>query len=169
MSQVLLAYALEFEGESALSLAVSANVVRVVDGKGIRVRDLPRISGISKGLIKVALGFLQKCGCIAIVSDPASKGTKAVRLTAKGLSAQSSYFQLVGEIEKRWQERFGEDSIRDLRRSLERFVGEGTLERSPLSTGLEPYAEGWRAKVAKADTLPHYPMVTHRGGFPDGS
>lgn len=28
---------------------------------------------------------------------------------------------------------------------------------------------GWRASVRKPDTLPRYPIVLHRGGFPDGS
>jgi hypothetical protein len=29
--------------------------------------------------------------------------------------------------------------------------------------------DGWRAKVRRPTTLPHYRMVLHRGGFPDGS
>ena len=35
--------------------------------------------------------------------------------------------------------------------------------------GLQPYPDGWRAKVRAPETLPHHPMVLHRGGFPDGS
>ena len=35
--------------------------------------------------------------------------------------------------------------------------------------GLEPYPDGWRAKVRRPEALPHYPMVLHRGGYPDGS
>jgi DNA-binding MarR family transcriptional regulator len=164
-----LAFALEFEAESELSLAIGANIVRVLDEKGVRVRDLPLISGVSKEQIKIALGFLQKRGCVVIVSDPAFRTAKLARLTPKGLRAQRSYHQLVGVIEERWHARFGKDCIQELRNSLERLVGEGTLQASPLSRGLEPYADGWRASVPKPDTLPHYPMVTHRGGFPDGS
>ena len=169
LSRALLAFALEFEAESELSLAISANVVRVLDEKGVRVRDLPRISGVAKEQIKIALGFLQKRGCVVIVSDPASRTAKLARLTPKGLRAQPSYHQLVGVIEERWQARFGKDCTRELRNSLERLVREGTLPASPLSRGLEPYADSWRASLPKPDTLPHYPMVTHRGGFPDGS
>ena len=40
---------------------------------------------------------------------------------------------------------------------------------SPLFAGLEPYPDGWRAAVRPPATLPHYPMVLHRGGYPDGS
>ena len=147
LSRVLLAFAIEFERESDLSIAISANALRVLDQKGVLVRDLPRISGISKELIKVSLGFLQKRGCIAIVADPAATGRKSVRLTEKGLRAQRSYDQLVGLIEERWRARFGSDSIRDLRNSLEPLVGDGTLQRSPLSRGLEAYPDGWRASV----------------------
>jgi hypothetical protein len=169
LSRVLLAFAIEFERESDLSLAISANALRVLDGKGVLVRDLPHISGISKEMIKVSMGFLQKRGCIAIVSDSAAKGKKLARLTPKGLRARHSYYQQTGLIEEGWQARFGKNAIRGLQNLLEPLVGEGTLQRSALSSGLEPYPDGWRASVAKPDTLPHYPMVTHRGGFPDGS
>jgi len=40
---------------------------------------------------------------------------------------------------------------------------------SPLWHGLEPDPDGWRAAVRRPDTLPHYSMVLHRGGYPDGS
>jgi hypothetical protein len=49
------------------------------------------------------------------------------------------------------------------------FERDSTAERSPLLSGLQPYPEGWRASVRKPDKLPHYPMVLHRGEFPDGS
>jgi hypothetical protein len=34
---------------------------------------------------------------------------------------------------------------------------------------LKPYPEGWLASIPALSQLPHYPMVLHRGGFPDGS
>jgi hypothetical protein len=71
--------------------------------------------------------------------------------------------------EGRWQERFGKSAILKLRESLEALVGGATAPVSPLFQGLEPYPDGWRAAVRKPHTLPHYPMVLHRGGFPDGS
>jgi DNA-binding MarR family transcriptional regulator len=168
LAKVLLWFAIEFERESELSLAVSANVVRVLDEKAIRVRDLPRLSGVSKELITVALGFLQKRGCIVLEKDP-SAGAKLVRLTKKGQQAQGAYRHRVDQIEESWRERFGKENIRSLRESLERIVGEPGAQPSPLFQGLEPYPEGWRASVPKPETLPHFPLVTHRGGFPDGS
>jgi hypothetical protein len=61
-------------------------------------------------------------------------------------------------------------------------VAAGALlaDTEALSAGLRPHAEGWRAhppylaqtKAVLADprgSLPHFPMVLHRGGYPDGS
>jgi hypothetical protein len=48
-----------------------------------------------------------------------------------------------------------------------------------LAEGLEPHPDGWRnrpqylaqTRATLADpvaALPHFPMVSHRGGYPDG-
>jgi hypothetical protein len=168
LSRLLLAFALEFERESDLSLAISANVLRVLDEKGLPIRDLPVLTGVSKEAIKMALGFLQNKRIIVIQQDPTSS-RKIVRLTSRGRDAQYAYRGLLGVVEDRWISRFGSDTVGRLRESLERMVGDPTVERSPLFRGLEPYPEGWRASVPKAVTLPHFPVVLHRGGFPDGS
>jgi hypothetical protein len=49
LSQVLLTFTLDFERESALSLPICANALRVLTERGVRVRDLPRLTGVSKG------------------------------------------------------------------------------------------------------------------------
>lgn len=169
LSKVLLAFALEFESESDLSLAISANVVRVLDEKGVRIRDLPLLSGVSKEAISMAMGVLQKTGVAVVEPDQAGGRGKVARLTPEGREAQDAYRRLLGILEERWQARFGKDAVQTLRKSLERLAGEPTAQPSPLFRGLEPYPEGWRASVRKPNTLPHYPMVLHRGGFPDGS
>ncbi len=71
LSRVLLAFAIEFEHESDLSLASGANVLRVLDQKGVPVRDLPVLSGVSKEAIATALGFLRKKSLAVIEPDPA--------------------------------------------------------------------------------------------------
>jgi DNA-binding MarR family transcriptional regulator len=169
LSRVLLAFAIDFERESELSLAISANIVRVLDEKGVRVRDLPILSGVSKEAISMALGFLQKKHVVVVEPDPNDSRTKIVRLTSSGRKAQDAYHQLLVTIEERWQAGFGKKIILNLRRSLEVLVGEPVAEKSPLFRALNPYPDGWRALVRKPNTLPHYPMVLHRGGYPDGS
>jgi hypothetical protein len=88
--------------------------------------------------------------------------TKVAVLTANGREARRKYNQFVEDIEQSWKVRFGEDLVVELRSGLEDLQGE-------LFAGLEPYADGWRAAVPKLGTLPHFPMILHRGGFPDGS
>lgn len=90
LSRTLLAFAIEFERESDLSLAISANVVRLLNEEGVRARELPRLSGVSKELIKVSVGFLNKHRYVAIAPDPTAKGSKLVRLTAKGPAGSGS-------------------------------------------------------------------------------
>ncbi|HEY3939086.1 MAG TPA: hypothetical protein VGL97_16765 [Bryobacteraceae bacterium] len=155
LSRVLLAFAIEFEDESRLSLAICANVIRVLDETGVRLRDLPHLTGVSKEAIAMALGILRKNGFAALDGRP-----KMVDLTPLGREAQKAYVWQLGVLEERWRKRFGSHAILALRNSLERLV--------PFS-GWEPYPDGWRASAPKPATLPHYPMVLHRGGFPDGS
>jgi len=162
LSRALLAFAMEFESEAKLSLAVCADLLRVLDEEGVRQRDLPLRSGVSKEAISVALGLVQKSGLATV-------GATVVRLTKKGREAQRRYEQLTRGIEESWRARFGVGKVRGLRNHLERLAGDGTATRSPLFGGLTPYPDGWRAKVHKPMTLPHYPMTLHRGGFPDGS
>jgi len=170
LSRVLLAFAIEFEREAAFSLAISANVVRVLDEKGVWVRDLPLLTGVSKEAIAVVLDFLRKKGVALVELDPSGKTKLQIaRLTAKGRAVQDEYHTLIAAIEKRWQERFGAAAIRAIREPLDGLVREPAAQLSPLFQSLEPYSDGWRASVPKPNTLPHYPMVLHRGGFPDGS
>jgi DNA-binding MarR family transcriptional regulator len=169
LSRVLLMFAIDFESESELSLAISANVVRVLDKEGVRVRELPLFTGVSKEAVAVSLSFLTKRGYAVVEPDTSGGRAKVARLTTKGRRAQEAYRRLLGSAEERWKERFGESPIGRLRESLEQLVGKPTAQTSPLFRGLEPYPDGWRASMVKPMSLPHYPMVLHRGGFPDGS
>ncbi len=147
LSRPLLAFAIDFERGSDLSLAIAANVLRVLDGKGVRLRNLPFITGISKESIAMATGILRKKRFVV-------EESRVVRLTPEGAEAQAACIRLVAAIEDRWQA----DALRD---ALERIV--------PRLEIAELYHDGWRSKVRQPQTLPHFPMVLHRGGFRDGS
>jgi DNA-binding MarR family transcriptional regulator len=169
LSQVLLAFALDFEQESKLSLTIAANSLRVLTEVGVRVRDLPALTGVSKEANSMAVGFLVRKGCAVIEDDPAATRTKIVRLTDRGLKAVESYHRVMVATEAQWLDRFGPEAIDELTLALGRLVGDPPTTVSPLLEGLVPYPDGWRAKVRRPQTLPHYPMVLHRGGYPDGS
>ena len=170
LARVLLAFTLDFEDESRISLPVSANTLRVLDASGVRIRDLPVRTGVSKEANAMAVGFLQRRQCVEVVADPNATRGKVVRLTAKGQGAQAKYGRILTVTEERWRARFGSEALGILRRTLEELVGAGADGPGPLlRQGTEPYPDGWRAAVRRPEALPHYPMVLHRGGYPDGS
>ncbi len=169
LAGVLLAFTLDFERESRLSLPISANTLRVLDPTGVRVRDLPQLTGVSKEANAMCAGWLERHGCARSEPDPAASRGKVLCVTPKGLKAQQKCRRLLDAAEVSWRTTYGA-AVDELRAALEPLVGDGTLASSPLARGLEPYPDNWRAAVRQhSGTLPHYPMVLHRGGYPDGS
>ena len=169
LSQMLLAYTIDFEGRSELSLPLSANFVRVLDETGVSVKDLPSRAGVSKEATVMALTFLGKAGYVDVEQ-------KVARLTPRGRDLQKSSPRLHDEVEADWKKRFGAKAVGRLRGSLRRLLD----RRKPLSRGLQPHPDSWRASKPYLEHteaviedpgahLPHYPMVLHRGGWPDGS
>lgn len=168
LARVLLALAIDYERESRISLAIAANLLRVLDGRGIRLRDLPGLTGVSKESIAIAAGFTERADVAKVSADPGGGRWKALQLTPKGRLVRDMYLDRLESLEDRWQQRFGADVVAGLRSSLERLAGSGG-PGSPLFAGLEPDPANWRADVRPPRTLPHFPMVLHRGGYPDGS
>ena len=113
--------------------------------------------------------WLERHGCVVTEPDAAARRGKVVRLTPKGEKAQQKYRRVLGATENSWRPRYGAVAIDELQAALEDLVGNGTYLGSRLAAGLEPHPDNWRAKVRRPETLPHYPMVLHRGDYPDGS
>jgi hypothetical protein len=168
LARVLLAFAIGYERESRISLAVAANLLRVLDEHGVRVRDLPELTGVSKEAIAMATGFTRSTDITVIGADPDGGRWKVARLTNKGVRVRDAYADRVESLEDRWRLLYGAEVMTRLRTSLERLAGPGG-PGSPLFAGLEPEPGNWRAHVRPPQTLPYFPMVLHRGGYPDGS
>ena len=168
LARVLLALAIGYERESRISLAIAANLLRVLDEGGVQVRSLPALSGVSKEGLAMATGFAGRRDLTVVGPDPVGARWQLARLTPKGSLVRDAHFDRLASLEARWRGRFGSDVIAGLRESLERLVG-SSGPQSPLFAGLEPQPANWRADVRPPQTLPHYPMVLHRGGYPDGS
>ncbi len=169
LARVLLSFAVEYERESQLSLAVSANLLRVLTAEGTRLRDLPLLTGLSKEAVSWAMGVLTRTRLAAEEPDPAASRGKVARLTPGGTDAQRVHLEFLGALEQRWRERFTDDTINALRHALEALATGPEGDPPPLFPGLEPYPDNWRAAVRRPVILPYYPMVLHRGGYPDGS
>jgi hypothetical protein len=146
----MLALTLAYEQESRLPLALAANVLRVLDPDGVRIRDLPALAGVAKEQVEQSVSRLVRLEC-AEVAD------RVVRPTAKGTRAQAKYRRVAG----------GQRDDR-LRAALEHVLADPDRLRQGLAT------DGWRAHppyagFTAAEQLPWAPIVSHRGGFPDGS
>jgi DNA-binding MarR family transcriptional regulator len=170
LARVLLGVALRFEQRSPLSLAVCANLLRVLTTDGVLVKDLPALTGVSKEGLAMAMHPLTQRD-LAVVGPPPGGGRfKAVRLTDRGQEAQWRYTDWTQRLDDAAGQRLGAVAVAALRAALEPLVGDpDDSAPSPLMGGLEPYPDNWRADVRPPQTLPHFPMVLHRGGFPDGS
>ncbi len=153
LARVLLAFTIEFERASDISLAISANVLRNVSDEGTPVRELPRIACVSKEAVTMSVSFLEKRGF--------ARKSKRLELTAEGQSARDAYARRTRRIEMSWRELFGRETVDRLRELLERLA--------PLLNTSELWSDGWRSSLPKPEGLPHFPMTLHRGGFPDGS
>jgi DNA-binding MarR family transcriptional regulator len=160
LARVLLAVALDYERDTKLALAVQLNGLRVLDGDGVLVRDLPARAGVAKGAAATIVSRLERAGCV--VTEPIRGATrgKQVRLTARGRRARTAGAARLDRVQER-------DGAQRLATALEPVVGDGTRAGSPLYAGLHP--DGWRAQTPQPDLLPWFPMVSHRGGYPDGS
>jgi hypothetical protein len=163
LAQVLLLYAIEHERTSSAPLTMAANLLRVVDGEGTPTRDLVRRSGISKEALAFLTGWRQRPRLTESAS-PAS-----TTLTPAGRAAKSEYEALPARIEAAWQQRFTPKVTAGLRAALEAVVVDTVLSRSPLGEVVAAPDGGWRSWVRAPETLPHFPMVLHRGGYPDGA
>lgn len=169
LAKPLLALAIDYESGSPVSLAIAADVLRLVPDQGLRLKDLPALSGVSKESIAMAMTFLKARGMA--IEAPESPGSRfrAITLTDLGRIARDEYSPRLNQVEQSWRKKFGEADIDGLRTRLSQITGDGTAQSSPLFAGLKPYPEGWRAKVPQPKVLPDFPIVLHRGGWPDGS
>jgi hypothetical protein len=168
LSAVLLAFTLDFERGWPLSLPIAQDVLRVLAARPVPVRDLPRLSGVSKEAIAMGLGFLARSGRVQLQTAASGRG-KAASLTARGLEAKTACEARLTEIEAEWRGRYADQAIDALRAPLERLCGPGDDGRPRLFAGLKPPPQSWRARLPRPAILPHHPMVLHRGGYPDGA
>jgi DNA-binding MarR family transcriptional regulator len=170
LSRVLLAFAIDHEYESEISLAMGASALRILDGdEAIDLRELPRRSGLSKEAVNFVVKWLQNRRFIHVGHNPADTRVQLVSLTQRGVTAKSIHETRPSLVEKGWRARFGAGVVDGLRGSLEALVGDGSLAGSRFGEGITPPPDGWRSWVPIPETLPHYPIVLHRGGYPDGA
>ena len=162
LAQALLLYTLEHESVSEIPLTMAANLVRVIAEEGIPKADLVRRSGISKEAMAFLAGWRQR-------PRLSVESAGAVTLTEAGHRAKTDYETLTRTIEQSWAKHFGAGVTGRLRSALEQVVVDTTLACSPLAQLVKAPEGCWRSWVKAPETLPHFPMILHRGGYPDGA
>lgn len=110
-------------GPWLVSMVMWSNCMRFVTEKGIPVRELEVLARTTTNL-----PGMQRCGYVVVEPDPSDRrsnpprSSRLVRATAAGREAQRVWQPLFEGIERRWQDRFGNDAVEYLRESLRELV-----------------------------------------------
>jgi hypothetical protein len=158
LARPLTAFALEYEASGKLSLALCANLFAVLGTEPTPLRKLPDATGIQREQIDNVAGYLERAGLAELVPIPGATRGKALALTKRGEKAKAVSARKLTRLEETWEERH--DSV--LERVREALAA--------LSVTFPEHPPGtWRAEAKELARLPRFPLVTHRGGFPDGA
>ncbi len=171
LGRVVLAWALDHERDHPVSLAVGANVLSALGGRETRIQDLPLATGIAPETVAVSLASLKRAGLAVVGTGPDRTAT----LTPSGRRAVDAHRERTVATASAWESRWP-SPCRQIEESLGVILGNGAR----MAEGLVPPPNGWRSlapyqartKALLADpagALPSFPIVTHRGGWPDGS
>ncbi len=118
----------------------------------------------------MALDRLQKQGLAEVKSESSARRFKVLAVNAEGRKIAAACARILDQTETRWQKRFGPRHITRLQASLESIIHAESAEGpSLLMESIAPHPDNWRVQMPPREILPHFPMVLHRGGHPDGS
>lgn len=106
-------------------------VFRFVRDDGMRLTELARLAGMTKQSVGELVDDLVDLGYVERIPDPEDRRAKLICLTDRGVEAQRVGFGLLGDIEGRWAERFGEARMKQLRKLLVEAVNEGAPAPAP--------------------------------------
>ena len=162
LSNCLHLFAIEFETDFPVGLAVAANVLRVLDTDGVHLRNIQLSAGISAVAVRWSLRALESEWAEQRQDANAAHG-KVVHLSRKGARLRNQYFDRTREIELAWSHRH-RNAVDTVRSRLAEF----TADPGVLQSGLVPPGPSWRPATPPA-VLPDFPVVLYRGAFPDGA
>ncbi|MCU1529183.1 MAG: MarR family transcriptional regulator [Frondihabitans sp.] len=169
LSRAVQQFTLDYEERSELSLAIGANVLRILGPEPRRLRDLPLATGVSREAVDASVRFLARGGLAETLPGP------SVALTAEGELVREADRRILGVVESDWSGRVGAPALGELEAALH-----DVLASPALPAALSPRPGLWRTQGRyqrlteafvsdPAGRLPHHPVLLHRGGFPDGS
>lgn len=89
--------------------------------RGSRVTELANLAQVSKPTVVYLVNDMERLGYVERVSDPDDGRAKLVRLTDRGLRAQTAAREIVVQIEHDWSDLLGRRDFRTLRELLHRL------------------------------------------------
>ena len=153
-----------------VSLTIAANTLRVLDETGVGGPGPAEVDRRLEGR-RTAWRWVSWPGGTVWCSNriPSPRRGKRARLDAEGEEVAGQVSPPAGRDRRALEGPVRGGQHRTSSAVAPRWWGTRfPLDESVLSEGLTPYADGWRASSKPAETLPHYPMVLHRGGYPTG-
>jgi DNA-binding MarR family transcriptional regulator len=85
---------------------------------GMRLTALAERARMTKQAVGEAVTDLERLGYAERAADPSDGRAKIIRLTEHGAGAQRTAFQIIGELEREWIERFGAERVAAMRSLL---------------------------------------------------
>ncbi|HEY3675997.1 MAG TPA: hypothetical protein VGK84_08375 [Candidatus Tumulicola sp.] len=177
LARLLVAAAESVENDLTLSMAIGDNVVRAIAREELPIRDLLAETGVSQRAIASSITFL---AAKKLIAQTRRGRSPAIALNDSGVEAWSAFERRRDAVENDWRERVGVSEIAKLRGLLEYIIDSCDGVVSLLGTGLIPPSNGWRAAseyrrqteafvTNPGRNLPQFPVIAHRGAWPDGS
>jgi hypothetical protein len=150
LSQVLVAFAIEFDNEFELqlqrtyarpfltSIVMWSNVMQYVPENGVSIEEVACRGRLLTKPLTSLVGGLERWGYLSVDEDPrdgfvsprpgfgSARGLKATSVlfpSMTGELAQRLWAPLVPEVEQRWTERLGDESVEHLREALASVLG----------------------------------------------
>lgn len=121
LSQVLMAFTIDYENKFPWPLANTATILRHIGTEPRPLADLPGDHGITgKGK-----SLLERHLIVAVTADPNDPRKKLVGLTDRGELVLTHHPRRLEAVEEEWRERFGDALIANLRDELARAVPDG--------------------------------------------
>ena len=140
----------------------------MIGDDGVAVAKIPELSGVDKMAIDNWVRILVKCGYVGVATGSWRSGATSGPVDSQRGSSPLRLLPVDGVPR-------GSLARRPIVGSGPAPYGglpsksSGSGPGSPLWKGTEPDPDGWRSETPSRQALPHFPVVTVRGGFPDGS
>ena len=89
-------------------------VFGTITPEGARLTELAERAEMTKQAVGEVVSELEKMGYVERVPDPADGRAKIIRLTDRGVTAWELGHRAFDEIQKRWEQQYGTERVRDM-------------------------------------------------------